>query len=173
MDGGSAEHDPAASSPGPVDLVAGALAVAGGLVMLGVAILVTVSVTLRWSGLQPIPGDFEFVQMATAVAVFAFLPYCQLRRANISVDTFTTWLPARANAVIDAFWDVVYAAAIALLAWCLSNGAADMYRNGTGTMVLGLVMWPAIATSMVLAWVLAATACVTGYRRLVASARRP
>jgi TRAP-type C4-dicarboxylate transport system permease small subunit len=155
-----------------MDLVAGALAIAGGLVMLGVAILVTVSVTLRWSGRQPIPGDFEFVQMATAVAVFAFLPYCQLRRANIAVDTFTAWLPARANAVIDAFWDLVYAAAIGLLAWCLSNGAADMYRNGTSTMVLGLVVWPAIAAAMVLAWVLAATACVTAWR-LMASARRP
>jgi TRAP-type C4-dicarboxylate transport system permease small subunit len=173
MDGGSAEHDPAAPSPGLVDRLAGALAVAGGLVMLAVAILVTVSVSLRWSGTQPIPGDFEFVQMATAVAVFAFLPYCQLRRANISVDTFTAWLPARANAVIDAFWDLVYAGAIALLAWCLSNGAADMYRSGTGTMVLGIPVWPAIATSMALAWVLAATACVTGYRLLRTGARRP
>jgi len=169
--GGNAEPDPAAPPPGLVDRLAGALAIAGGLVMLGVAFLVTVSVARRWQGSQPIPGDFEFVQMATAVAIFAFLPYCQLRRGNISVDAFTTWLPARANAVIDVFWDLVYAATIALLAWCLFNGATDMYRNGTTTMVLGLVVWPAIAACMALAGALAATSCVTGYRLL--RGRRP
>ena len=35
--------------------------------------------------------------MATAIAVFSFLPYCQARRGNIVVDTFTTWLPAALN----------------------------------------------------------------------------
>ena len=43
--------------------------------------------------LGPINGDFELVQMATAIAVFSFLPYCQARRGNIVVDTFTSWLP--------------------------------------------------------------------------------
>ena len=41
-----------------------------------------VRIGLRWQGSQPLPGDFEFVQMATAVSVFSFLPYCQLRRSN-------------------------------------------------------------------------------------------
>jgi TRAP-type C4-dicarboxylate transport system permease small subunit len=104
--------------------------------------------------------------MATAVAVFSFLPYCQLRRGNIWVDTFTNRLPPRVNAAIDAFWDFVYAAAIALLAWCLSNGAGDLYRNGTTTMVLGLVIWPALALCTALAALLAVTALVTGLRLL-------
>ena len=48
----------------------------------------------RWLlQLRPINGDFEMVQMATAIAVFSFLPYCQARRGNIVVDTFTSWLP--------------------------------------------------------------------------------
>ena len=63
---------------------------------------------------SPINGDFEMVQMATAIAVFSFLPYCQARRGNIVVDTFTSWLPARANAFIDAFWDLVYAGMMGL-----------------------------------------------------------
>jgi hypothetical protein len=36
--------------------------------------------------------------MATAIAIFAFLPYRQARRGNIVVDTFTSGLPERANA---------------------------------------------------------------------------
>ncbi len=49
----------------------------------------SLSVTLRSDliGQSGVPGDFELVQMATAVAAFCFLPYCQLRRGNIFVDT--------------------------------------------------------------------------------------
>ena len=159
-----AETGPAAPLAGLLDRLVAALAIAGGALALGVAFLVTISVARRWLGSQPIPGDFEFVQMATAVAVFAFLPYCQLRRGNIAVDTFTTWMPARGNALIDAFWDLVYAATMGLLAWCLLNGASDMFRNGTTTMVLGLAVWPAVAMCMLLAWVLALTSCVTAWR---------
>lgn len=167
----NADTGPAAPPPGALDRVVAGLAIAGGALALGVAFLVTVSVARRWLGFQPIPGDFEFVQMATAVSVFAFLPYCQLRRGNIAVDTFTSWLPARGNAFIDALWDLVYAAMMALLAWCLFNGAGDMYRNGTTTMVLGLAVWPAVATCMVLAAALAITSCATAWR--LVRGRRP
>lgn len=160
-----AETGPAAGvPPGLLDRIVTALAVAGGALSLGVAILVAVSVARRWLGFQPIPGDFEFVQMATAVSIFSFLPYCQLRHGNIAVDTFTSWLPARDNAFIDAFWDVVYAAMMALVAWCLFNGAGDMYRNGTTTMVLGLAVWPAVAICAALAAALAVTSCATALR---------
>ncbi len=162
---------PAVPPPGLVDRVAAALAIAGGALSLGVAVLVTVSVARRWLGFQPVPGDFEFVQMATAVAVFAFLPYCQARRGNIAVDTFTGWLPARGNALIDAAWDLVYAATMALIAWCLFDGASDMYRNGTTTMVLGLAVWPAVAICMALAAALAITSCITAWR--LVHGRRP
>jgi TRAP-type C4-dicarboxylate transport system permease small subunit len=159
-----AETGPAGAPPGLLDRIVTALAVAGGALSLGVAVLVTVSVARRWLGYQPVPGDFEFVQMATAVSIFSFLPYCQLRRGNIAVDTFTGWLPTRGNALIDAVWDLVYAAMMALVAWCLFNGAGDMYRNGTTTMVLGLAVWPAVAICTVLAAVLAVTSSVTAVR---------
>ena len=58
------------------------------------------SVLRRWLFSTPIPGDFELAQIGTAVAVFAFLPYCQVVRGNIVVDTFTAQsagTPARAH----------------------------------------------------------------------------
>lgn len=36
------------------------------------------------------PGDFELTTMGTAIAVFAFLPYCQLSASNVSADIFTS-----------------------------------------------------------------------------------
>ena len=118
--------------PPLVERLSGSIALFGGLLLLCVAALVVLSVGGRWlSGtplartfpwLGPINGDFEMVQMATAIAVFSFLPYCQARRGNIVVDTFTSWLPARTNAFIDAFWDLVYAGMMGLITACLMTG---------------------------------------------------
>ena len=83
-------------TPRLLGAVADKLALAGGVVMLAAAFLVCASVGLRWATSSAIPGDFELVQIAVAVSAFAFLPFCQLRRGNIFVGTFTTSLPRRA-----------------------------------------------------------------------------
>lgn len=57
-----------------------ALALSGAALSLFIAGLVTVSVVLRWATSSGLPGDFEMVQMAVALAIFSFLPYTQLRR---------------------------------------------------------------------------------------------
>ena len=104
--------------------------------------------------------------MATAVAVFSFLPYCQARRGNIVVDTFTTRLPARVNAVIDAFWDLVYAGMMGLITVCLVVGTLDHISNGQTTMVLQVPIWPAIAICTGLALLLTGVGLATGARLL-------
>ena len=157
--------------PPLVERLSGAIAVLGGVLLLAMASLVVVSVLGRWlSGtrlgamfpwLGPVNGDFELVSMGAAIAVFAFLPYCQARRGNIVVDTFTGWLPARTNALIDAFWDLVYAGMMGLLTACLVVGTLEHYRSGQTTMLLQLIAWPAIAISTVLLFLLTCVALVT------------
>lgn len=90
--------------PSRIDAVAEAVALIGGALLIAVASMVVVSVTLRSDlvGAAGVPGDFELVQMATAIAAFCFLPLCQLRRGNIFVDTFTLKLPQRWRDGIDA-----------------------------------------------------------------------
>ena len=88
-----AESEPASSAPNGIVRLTRAIALGGGLLTLGIAMLVTASVIGRRIWGQPVPGDFEFVQMATAVTLFAFLPLCQSHRGNIAVDTFTSRLP--------------------------------------------------------------------------------
>lgn len=142
-----------------------ALALAGAALSLFIAALVTVSVLLRWATSRGVSGDFEMVQMAVALAIFSFLPYTQLRRANMLVDTFTSRLPARATACIDAFWDVVYAAVALLLGWRLAVGAGDAIASRTGSMVLGLPVGWAIAACAVMAGLLALAALATAAGR--------
>jgi TRAP-type C4-dicarboxylate transport system permease small subunit len=142
------------------------MALLGGLLAFALALIVVASVLGRWLFATPINGDFEFVKMGTAIAVFCFLPYCQSLRGNIVVDTFTAQMPQRVNAAIDAFWDLVYAAMMGLLAVCLFNGTVDFYRSGEPTMMLQFVVWPAIAACTLLAALLACVALATAVHRL-------
>lgn len=150
----------------PVARIARALAIAGGLISVASAILVTLSVTLRWLGFGSINGDFELVQIGVALSVFCFLPLSQARRGNIMVDTFTGWLPVRTQRGIDAFWDLVYAAFMALMAWCLMNGARDALTSGLNSAMLGVPLWPVFAAAVVLLVVLVLTAVDTALQLL-------
>lgn len=136
----------------------GLIAMAGGLLALAVAVLVTVSVVGRWLYNAPIDGDFEFVKMATAIAVFAFLPFTQARGANIVVDSFTLRLPTRLNAAIDAFWSLGYGLFMGFVAYALATGTLESLRNGETTMQRQLPLWPSIGVSAALAGLLALTA---------------
>ncbi len=141
-------------------------ALAGGLLSIAVALLVTTSVIGRWFGIGAVPGDFELVKIAVSVSVFCFLPFTQMRRGNIMVDTFTARLPAKATRAIDAFWDLVFAAMIALLAWCTMNGAQEALRSGLNSMVLGFPLGPVFVVCAILLVLLALTAVATALRLL-------
>jgi TRAP-type C4-dicarboxylate transport system permease small subunit len=142
------------------------LAVLGGLLMLATAAMVVVSVVMRWLFSNSISGDIELVQIATALAVFSFLPLCQLHRGNIMVDTFTWWLPPRAQAALDALWDLVYAGFAAMLAWRLGLGAYDTVRSNTVSMMLGLPIGWAIAACAAMAALLAVVSVWTAIKLL-------
>lgn len=115
-----------------------ALAAFGGLVALGVGVMITASVLRRWLFDQPVPGDFELAQMMTAVAVFAFLPLCQLRRANIMVDFFTAGASPRVRAALDLVACLLFALFAGLVFEGTLRGAGDAFRSATTTMVLGV-----------------------------------
>lgn len=157
--------------PSRLDAAAEAVALGGGVLLILLACMVVVSVTLRSDlvGAAGVPGDFELVQMATAVAAFCFLPLCQLRRGNIFVDTFTLKLPQRWRDGLDALWDVVYGLAMVLIAWRLGVGARSAFASGENTMVLQLPSYLPIAACAVLAAFVALAAFVSASRLL----RRP
>ena len=150
----------------PIARAARALAIVGGALSIATALLVTSSVTLRWLGYGAINGDFELVQVGVALSVFCFLPLTQARRGNIVVDTFTGWLPLRVQWAIDAFWDFIYAGFMALIAWCLMNGARDALASGLNSAMLGLPLWPVFAMTVLLVLLLVVTAIDTGVKLL-------
>jgi TRAP-type C4-dicarboxylate transport system permease small subunit len=146
------------------------LALAGGALMLVVACLVTVSVLMRWLLGDGISGDFELVQIATALGAFAFLPLCQARRGNVIVDTFTARLPEHARRGLDALWDLAYAIIIAIIAWRLVVGARDAFASQTTSMVLGIPQGYAIAACAAMGVFLSIVAVATA-RRIAGGSR--
>lgn len=144
-----------------IEMAAKALALLGGGVALTVAAVMVASVLGRWLFASPIPGDFEVAQIGTAVTVFAFLPYCQIVRGNIVVDTFTATLPARVRSRIDGICDVIYAAAMALVAACLARGTIDTYASQEVSMVLRIPVWPGVAFGALCCAFLAVAALAT------------
>lgn len=154
---------------GPTSLIermSAVIAVLGGVLLFVISGLVVVSVIGRRFFDAPVNGDFELVSMGAAIAVFTCLPYCQARRGNIFVDTFTGWLPPRVNACIDAGWDLVYAVTMGFLAVCLADGTYEHYRSGQTTMLLQLIIWPAIAISCALTFMVALVAIATAIKRV-------
>lgn len=149
---------------GPLAALTRPLAIAGGLLSIGLAIIVTVHVCLRWLLNSQVPGDIELVQIGTALTIFAFFPFCQSRRGNIVVDSFTTHMPRRGRDLLDALWDLVYAGMAFTIAWRLVIGAWDTMRSNTVSMILGLPTGWAIAACAVAAAVLGLVAIATALR---------
>ena len=104
--------------------------------------------------------------MGVALIVFAFMPWCQARRGNVIVDSFTTRLPPRFQAALDALWEVVFAAMMALIAWRLGAGALEAAQSSTTTMVLLLPIAPAIGACAILAGFTALIALAMAVMRL-------
>lgn len=107
-----------------------------------------------WSfRIGPVPGDFELVEAFTAFAVFSFLPWCQLRRAHATVDVFTSFLPEKANRVIDLITEVLMSLVMILIAWRLWYGMLDKVRYSETTFILQYPVWWGFAAAMFAAFI--------------------
>ena len=97
-------------------------ALLGGLVLVVLVIMTTLSVTGRSVGLGEITGNYEILEAGIAFAIFSFLPITQLYGAHATVDVFTSFLPRRANRWIAVFWEVVLLAVIAMASPSAASG---------------------------------------------------
>lgn len=119
------------------------------------------------TGVGPVQGDFELVEAGMAFAIFAFLPLCHLHGAHASVDIFTNSLPLRAGQILRAVIELVFAAALVLIAWQIFQGMLSKQASGQTTFLLGFPLWWAYAASVAGAVMTALTAVYVAALRLV------
>lgn len=114
------------------------MAVIGGAVLLVMMGVTVASVLLRALGSGGIRGDYEIVELGTAVAVFAFLPLTQITGAHARV---TLWQSRR----LDRMWRVVFAALLGVIVWRLGAGMVGKYHSGETSLLLKIPLWWAYA----------------------------
>jgi TRAP-type C4-dicarboxylate transport system permease small subunit len=130
----------------------------GGVVLLAVMLMTVASVALRATLGAPITGDFELVEMGTAIAVFAFLPYCHQAGGNVLVDVFTNRAPERLKSGLAALSSLVLLIVALVLLWRMTLGGYDFYQYRETTTNLGIPRWwafPPILISLAL-WAMVA-----------------
>lgn len=152
-----------------VEGLARVLAIAGGLVLVTLAVMAVVSITGRAFaklGLGPVPGDFELIEAGCGVAIFAFLPWCQFRRSHVTVDVLEPYLPVRLWAALAVIGNIAMTVVAVIVTWQLWLGFFDKLAYGETTMILQMPVWWGYAAGSVAAIVFVITCLYTVWRSL-------
>lgn len=155
-------EQPAQPETGPVRLIRRAIegwALLGGFVLLCIALLTAWSAATGFMFGKPLPGDFELTQILVAVAVFSFLPYCQLTDANVTADLFTAGAGRRTVAALGLLAAFLALCISALLTWRTWAGMLDFRQYVETTTILKIPVWTAYVPA-VFSLVLLVIACV-------------
>lgn len=141
--GGTAADPGARFGPGGRMLLAACkyLAIAGGLVFVGLVVMSIVSITGRKLFSWPVPGDVEVLQMCAAAASACFFAYCHMVNGDVKVDFFTHNLSVAKVAAMDAFGSLLVGTFGALLAWRTAAGALGVKAAGETSAILGWPVW--------------------------------
>jgi TRAP-type C4-dicarboxylate transport system permease small subunit len=132
-----------------VHALAEGVAIFGGLCLVAASILTGISI-LGGQVYKPLPGEIELVEMLCGLAVFAFLPFCQLKKGHVGVDLLINALGSGAIRWTQLIGDVIITGLLALIAWRHWLGTVDKFHNGEFTPILFVPLWWGYAASMLL-----------------------
>ena len=116
-------------------------AIGGGLVLCGIVIVNSLSIAGRVFLDSPLTGDFELTEMGCAVAIFMFMPWCQMNKGNVIVDFFTSGLSDVRKHILDAIASFLFAVVVGLFTYRMTFGGLDMFAYGDQTMLLQIPVW--------------------------------
>ena len=129
-------------------------AISGGLMITALAIITVVSILGRWvasapvlsditllAWVGPITGDYELVEIGTAIAVFLFLPYCHLRGGHVTVDLLVMHAPPMVQRLLAVVAETLFLVVAGLMTWRLYHGLLDKRRYMETSMLLDIPLW--------------------------------
>lgn len=136
-------------------------ALLGGLLLLAIVLVNVASLAGNVAFRQPVPGDFEIVEVGVAVSVFMFLPYCQLTGANVTADIFTAWAGPRLLSALALFASLVALTVAVVLLWRMSHGLADYRQYREVTTIYQFPIWYAFIPILVSLFLLVVACLIT------------
>ncbi len=118
-------------------------ALGGGILTLLLALMTAASAVSNILTGRPFAADHELVKHVIAIAIFMFLPYCQLTGSNVTVDIFTENMSERGKQAMAAFSSLFAIAFSVLLLVQMTSGFQSYMRYPEVTPVLKLPLWTA------------------------------
>jgi len=144
----------------PMAALAWFSALIGGLALVAVMLMTTVSVAgmsasklgrvLKKSydtivepllSIGPIPGETEMVEAGMAFIIFAFLPLVTLHKSHAEVAILSNFFGKAVNRLIDFISDVLMFVVAAFLGWQHFLGLLDKMKYGETTWILQFPVW--------------------------------
>ncbi len=141
-------------------------AICSGLMLVAMALMSVYSIVGRAFFDKPLLGDYELVQMMSAVAVTMALPFCQMVRGHVIVDFFTVRNSPKANALLDALAALLLAIFAFALAWRVTVATFEFGRNNDASMLLNLPTWWGYAPMGPSFFLLGCAALYTGWQHV-------
>jgi TRAP-type C4-dicarboxylate transport system permease small subunit len=141
-------------------------AIVAGMLMIFITLMTVASVIGRDMMGKAITGDFELAGAACGAAVALFMPWCQIRRGNITVDFFTAKASEATQSWLDRTGALLLAVVMAVLAWRTALGGISAFNANSGTMMLGFPEWvvySCIVPGLALTAVIALTQFIQGF----------
>ena len=145
------------------------LAILGGIILVIVILINFISILSRIIFLNPLVGDFELVEIGSAIAISSFLPLCHLKKGNVIVDFITAKLNFKKIAFLDCISSVIYGLIALFFTWRMFFGAKDMYNYQEETMLLQFPIWIPFLPVTFSFGLLSVCCLYTFYRELVIS----
>jgi TRAP-type C4-dicarboxylate transport system permease small subunit len=145
-------------------------ALCGGFILIGIILMTAYSATSNLLFSAPVAGDFEIVEMGVAIAVFCFLPFCQLEGANVSVDIFTMKAGPKTVALMSILASTIAVIFASLLLWRMSLGMSDYREYEEYTAILSIPIWiafPPILFSLFLLILASLITTTESFRKLL------
>ncbi|NIZ14597.1 TRAP transporter small permease [Phaeobacter sp. HF9A] len=155
--------------------IATLLALAGGGVLLVLVALTCVSIIGRVLvpldvGIGPIRGIYDMTEIGMAAAIFAFLPWTQLREAHARVDLLQPVLPRTLDRLLDLLFNIAMFVAALVGTHRLYLGMLDKYSYHETTLIAQIPVWQGYAASLVggVGFIFVAAFCILRAARRVA-----
>jgi TRAP-type C4-dicarboxylate transport system permease small subunit len=119
-----------------------ALALGGGVVLLGLMGLIAFDVVMRYVLRLPFLGAYEMTELAMALIVFLGLPYCAATGGHVAVDVLGRLLERPGMRWLNAALNLAGAALTGLMAWQAAVYAVDSNSRGEATNMLRIDLFP-------------------------------
>ncbi len=131
----------AAGSPFGIDRLIRGMALTGGFIVLGVAVMTVFSVVGRYTISLPVTGDYEIVEYGISIAAFFFLGFTHLSDGHLITEFFSTRMSERTTRNLDRIQNVILLAVLGLLIWRVVIGGFDKFETGDESMFLRMKVW--------------------------------